>query len=182
MAQQPTVADLARLVVETAAGLPFNRLLGEQVEVDTPGRCTVTVPFREELTNHIGTIHALGQLAPAETAGAVAVGTALADLLAGGWVPVVAGVEARWRRPAVGGVRAAASVTEEQTASARAAAAAGERVRLQVPVEVTDERGEVVCTATYEYVLLSPTEVGERLGSGTAEASPAPAGDEGAAR
>jgi acyl-coenzyme A thioesterase PaaI-like protein len=135
--------------------LPFNRHLGVRVEHLEPGRCRTRLPADERLANHLGGVHAIAELAPVELAGALAVSSRLTGLLERGYVPVVGGLEVRYHAPAHGDLVAGAEVGEEVVGPALAAADAGERPRVEVTVEVTDDAGTVVTVAVLRFVYLA---------------------------
>jgi acyl-coenzyme A thioesterase PaaI-like protein len=150
--------DLADGLVQLGEGLPFNRHLGVVVDHVAPGVCRTRLPADERLANHLGGVHAIAELAPVELAGALAASTRLAPLLERGYVPVVGGLEVRYRAPAHGDLIATARVGEEVVAPALAAADAGERPRMEVTVEVTDAAGTVVTVAELRFVYLAMAE------------------------
>lgn len=129
-------ADVARGLAHVGESLPFNRHLGVVAGAVGAGRAEVRLPHDDRLANHIGTVHAIAELAPAEMAAATAASSRLGDLLADGWVPVVKHLAVTYVAPASGTLVAVAEVGQDETDRARAAAAAGERVALEVPVEV----------------------------------------------
>jgi acyl-coenzyme A thioesterase PaaI-like protein len=149
---------LAAGLVALGEGLAFNRHLGVEVASIEPGRCETVLPDDERLHNHLGGVHAIAELAPVELAGALAASTRLASLLARGYVPVVGGLEVRYRAPAAGRLLARAQVGEEAVAPALAAADAGQRPRVEVAVQVSAEDGTVVAEArlTFVYLAMGP--------------------------
>jgi acyl-coenzyme A thioesterase PaaI-like protein len=147
--------DLAAGLVQLGEGLPFNRHLGVVVDHLERGSCRTRLPADERLANHLDGVHAIAELAPVELAGALAASTRLAPLLERGYVPVVGGLEVRYRAPAHGDLVATARVGEEAVAPAIAAADAGERPRVEVTVEVTDAAGTVVTVAELRFVYLA---------------------------
>jgi acyl-coenzyme A thioesterase PaaI-like protein len=154
----PAGAELDGLVaglVQLGQQLPFNRHLGVVVDHVEPGRCRTRLPADERLANHLGGVHAIAELAPVELAGALAASTRLAALVERGYVPVVGGLEVRYRAPAHGDLFASATVGEEVVGPALAAADAGERPRVTVTVEVTDAAGSVVTVAELRFVYLA---------------------------
>jgi acyl-coenzyme A thioesterase PaaI-like protein len=155
MADGTQPEELAAGLVTLGEGLAFNRHLGVVVDHLEPGRCRTRLPADDRLTNHLGGVHAIAELAPVELAGALAASTRLAALLERGYVPVVGGLEVRYRAPADGELFATAEVGEEVVAPAIAAADAGERPRVQVTVEVADPTGAVVATAELRFVYLA---------------------------
>jgi acyl-coenzyme A thioesterase PaaI-like protein len=148
-------SELVAGLVQLGEQLPFNQHLGVRVDHIEPGRCRTRLPANDRLANHLGGVHAIAELAPVELAGALAASTRLAALLERGFVPVVGGLEVRYRAPAHGDLVASAEVGEEVVAPALAAADAGERPRVNVTVEVTDEAGTVVAIADLRFVYLA---------------------------
>jgi acyl-coenzyme A thioesterase PaaI-like protein len=146
---------LAAGLVRLGEELPFNRHLGVLVDHVEVGRCRTRLPANARLANHLGGVHAIAELAPVELAGALAASTRLAVLLQRGYVPVVGGLEVRYRAPAHGELVATAEVGEEVVAPALAAADAGERPRVAVTVEVTDAADTVVTIAELRFVYLT---------------------------
>jgi acyl-coenzyme A thioesterase PaaI-like protein len=142
-------------LVDLGEQLPFNRHLGVRIEHLEPGRCRTRLPADERLANHLGGVHAIAELAPVELAGALAASSRLTGLLERGYVPVVGGLEVRYRAPAHGDLFARAEVGEEVVGPAIAAADAGERPRVEVTVEVTDDVGTVVTVAVLRFVYLA---------------------------
>lgn len=134
-----------------AENLPFNAHLGVEVGAAGEGRGEVVLPDAEHLVNHVGTVHAVAELAAAEPAGAMAASSGVLDLVQQGYVPIVKSMSVRYVKPAKGELRATAELTDEDAASLRAAAGAGERVAVTLPIEVRDADG-VVAEVTAEYV------------------------------
>jgi acyl-coenzyme A thioesterase PaaI-like protein len=142
-------------LVALGVGLPFNRHLGVEVRHIEPGRCVTALPANEQFANHLGGVHAIAELAPVELAAALALSSRLTPLLRQGYVPVVGGLQVRYRAPAHGELLATAIVLPEVLATAEAAVAAGDRPRFEVEVEVTDGAGTVVAVAELRFVYLA---------------------------
>lgn len=149
------VAALLDGLRQTGEQLPFNRHLGVVIEDVEVGRCVTRLPADERLANHVGSVHAIAELAPVELAGAMASASRLAVLLERGMVPVVGRLEVRYTAPAHGDLRATAEVGEDAVGAALAALDEGHRPRVEVEVTVTDERGEVVAIAQLRFVFIS---------------------------
>ena len=133
--------------------LPFNRLIGLEASPADSG-FLVTLPAGPQYTNHLGTVHAAALLAVAE-AGA---GALLVRHLGyeSGSVPVVRRLDAKFRKPATGRVSARATVAADVVAGWSAELAARGRTLASVPVEVVDESGVVVLSATVDWFLARP--------------------------
>lgn len=135
-------------------GLPFNQHLGVEVVTIEPGRVTTRLPADDRVTNHLGGVHAIAELAPVELAGALAASSRLRSLLERGFVPVVGSLSVRYVAPAEGELTALGIVGDEAVAPAVAAADAGERPRVVADVEVTDSQGTTVVVAELTFVYL----------------------------
>lgn len=149
--------DLEQLLdglVELGETLAFNQRLGVRVRRLEVGRAETELPADEGLANHLGGVHAIAELAPVELAGALAASSRLHTLVSAGHVPVVGGLDVRYRAPASGRLVAVAEVGEEAVAPAWEALEQGHRPRLDVDVEVRDERDTVVLEATCRFVYL----------------------------
>lgn len=143
--------DVGTFMARIAETLPFNQLLEVTCRTVRAGYAEVVLPGDERMTNHLGSVHAVAELAPAEAAGGIAAASGLADLVREGWVPIAKRLEVDYRRLAKGEVVAICELPEELARSAREAAEAGERVGFVLPIDVRDAEGTVaeVCV---EYV------------------------------
>jgi acyl-coenzyme A thioesterase PaaI-like protein len=157
-APPPTGDALLDGMATLGTELPFNRHLGVSVVELAPGRAVTRLADDARLHNHLAGVHAIAELAPVELAGALAATGRLRVLLERGYVPVVAGLEVRYVAPARGALTAVASLGEEAVEPAVAALDAGERVRVEVDVEVTDGGGTVVAVATCRFAFLDAGE------------------------
>ena len=143
--------DPMAFLAQVAERLPFNAHLGVEVGTVEAGRGEVVLPALDHLTNHVGTVHAVAELAVAEPAGALAASSGVLDLVQQGYVPIVKSMSVRYVKPAKGELRATAQLDDEDAAALRKAAGAGERVAVSLPIEVRDADG-VVAEVTAEYV------------------------------
>jgi acyl-coenzyme A thioesterase PaaI-like protein len=148
-------------------GLPFNQHLGVEVQAIAPGRVTARLRADDRITNHLGGVHAIAELAPVELAGALAASSRLRTLLERGFVPVVGSLQVRYVAPATGELTAIGIVGEDVVAPAVAAADAGERPRVVADVEVTDEHGTTVAVAELTFVYLDMSAAGQDRSSVT---------------
>lgn len=160
----PAEDQLTDGLVELGNRLPFNQHLGVEVVEIAPGRCRTRLRADGRVSNHLGGVHAIAELAPVELAGALAASTRLRTLLERGYVPVVGSLSATYVAPAQGELVATGTVGEEVVAPALAAADAGHKPRAVATVEVTDPDGEVVATAELTFVYLDLAEVASTEG------------------
>jgi acyl-coenzyme A thioesterase PaaI-like protein len=137
--------------------LPFNRLVGLE-PADPDDGFLVHLPAGPQYANHLGTVHAVALLAVAEAGTGVFLLRHLGDPT--GFVPVVRRLEAKFRRPASGRVSARAAVPPAVVAGWAGEVAARGRLSAAVPVEVVDEAGAVVLSATVEWFIARAAEPG----------------------
>ncbi len=145
--------EFATSVATLAASLPLNRLLHLEPREVREGHAEVLLPARDEVRNHVGTVHAIAALAPAEMAAATAATSRLGDLVAAGYVPVVRSLSVRYLAGASGDVVAVADVEAAAAESARAAHAAGRRPSVEVAVALQDG-GVTVAEVTVDLVFV----------------------------
>lgn len=134
--------------------VPFNRVLGVQVETVEAERAVVVLSEAEERLNHVGTVHAAAQFGLGEAAsGSVVVGT-FSDLLEGGMVPLVTTATIRYRRGARGELRGIAHLPAAEQQRIRDDIAQVGRARFTVPVEVQATDGMLTSELEVEWILL----------------------------
>ncbi|MFW5933166.1 MAG: PaaI family thioesterase, partial [Actinomycetota bacterium] len=88
--------DVLDELVALGNDLPFNQHLGARVRSVGDGRATTVLASNEALTNHLGGVHAIAELAPVELAGAMAASSRLRPLVERGFVPVVGSLSVRY--------------------------------------------------------------------------------------
>jgi acyl-coenzyme A thioesterase PaaI-like protein len=129
--------------------VPFNRLVGlEPAPPDS--EFLVALPAGLQFTNHIGTVHAAALVAVAEAASGAFLVRELGDRAAG-FVPVVRRLEVKFKKPAVGRVSGRVTAPPDAASAWLAEATQRGRVLAAVPVEVVDDHGTVVLTASVEW-------------------------------
>ena len=135
--------------MHTVTDLPFNRLLNLQSAGDAAK--LLRLPAGGQYLNHLGTVHAGALLALAEAGS----GEFLLHALGGadGTVPVVRRLEAKFRKPANGAVTAAANVAQGALDELRAGLAGKGRALISVNVELHDESGAHVLSASVEWFI-----------------------------
>jgi acyl-coenzyme A thioesterase PaaI-like protein len=145
--------DAAHAMAKGAEGIPFNTWLGLETVVAEPGHFEVRLPWRDELGNHLGAVHAVPIVAPAEMASGCAVATAMANLLAEGFVPIAKSLRVRYRKIANGDLTAVCRVDAAVLEQAEAAARADGRADFEIPVSVDDAAGVQVAECTVEWAI-----------------------------
>lgn len=128
--------------------LPFNRLVGIEAAADAT---ELRLPSGEQYLNHLGTVHAGALLALAEAAS----GEFLLRHFGSseGFIPVVRRLESRFRKPAHGAVGSTASAATEALTQLDADLAAKGRALVSIGVELHDESGAHVLSATAEWFI-----------------------------
>lgn len=131
--------------------IPFNEFLGIE-------RCE---PAEESLfalhdspryVNHVNTVHASVQFALGEAASGEYLLRRFADLAEKETlVPLVRRSEVKYKKPAYGTIKAAASMEDDVVSQTLVALKEKGRAIIPVSVNVTDSRGNTTMTAVYEW-------------------------------
>jgi acyl-coenzyme A thioesterase PaaI-like protein len=127
------------------AEIPFNHFLGVRSE-----KSVVSLPADARYDNHIGTVHASAQFALAEAASGQWLLDTFADEI-GDYLAVVRHVDAKYRRPATGGLSAKTEVVAEDAERFRDTLARRGRAVIEVRVEVVGADSAVTLEATFEW-------------------------------
>lgn len=130
--------------------LPFNRHIGLELATVESGSL-VTLPAGEQYTNHLGTVHASALLAVVEAGSGAFLAAQLGTIA--GFVPVVRRLNAKFRKPAIGRVAARAILADAEVVRWTSELSKRGRVLAEIPIEVTDDAGEVVLSATVEWFI-----------------------------
>ena len=136
--------------------VPFNRVLGVQVESVEPERVTVILPESPERLNHVGTTHAAAQFGLGEATAGTMTLLAFSDLQRQGYAPVVTDATVSYRKPARGELRGEATLSAEEQARVRSEIAAGRRPRFAIEVRLSDQQGNTTTELRFEWALLVP--------------------------
>jgi acyl-coenzyme A thioesterase PaaI-like protein len=126
--------------------LPFNQFIGLQRSAE-PG--LLTLPAGPQYLNHLGTVHASALLALAEASSGEFLLRHLGHLE--GIIPVVRRLESKFRKPAHGSVTSTVTTSTDQLADVERDLAAKSRALISIAVELRDESGEHVLSATVEW-------------------------------
>ena len=126
--------------------LPFNALIGVGRGADG----ALALPSDPKYGNHLGTVHAGALLTLAEAASGDFL---LHEFGAVGFpvVPVVRRMEAKFRKPAQGAIRAVATLVPEAKTEFLATLTAKGRALVSVSVDVHDESGTHALSTTVEW-------------------------------
>ncbi|KAA9155664.1 DUF4442 domain-containing protein [Amycolatopsis acidicola] len=130
--------------------VPFGNHAGIEITGIAPERAVVEIPDEPHLRNHLNTVHAGAQFLAADIAGACAFVGAVAPALSTVDMLVLRTAGSAFRKPAIGRIRAVATVDERD---ARAIiAGGGGRFDLDGRAHLYDEKDVLVAKFTFEYV------------------------------
>jgi acyl-coenzyme A thioesterase PaaI-like protein len=106
----------------------------------------------EKYTNHLGTVAAAAQFSLAEFASGQWMINTFPDI-APNVIPVLRKSEVKFRKPALGRVRARALVNEETKTQFITELTQRKRALLTIPIELVNDDSEVVMSGTYEWFI-----------------------------
>ena len=141
--------DFDAIAKGMAMAVPFVGFLGIEITDISAGEATVRLPRRTELTNHVGSQHAGALFTAAETASGAAFVGAFAVRM-GDVTPLAKSAEIDYRKVASGPITASA-VLGVDAAEALAILDSEGKVEFPCEVELSDESGNVVATATVHW-------------------------------
>ena len=150
------MADLEMVRTIMTQAVPFNRVLALQFVAIEPERAEVVLPEAPERLNHVGTIHAAAQFGLGEAASGAMVMGAFADLQGQGYIPLAAGAQIAYRKPAKGDLRGVATLSTTEQARVRADIETNGKARFSVPVQLLDAQGVMTTEITVEWALIKP--------------------------
>lgn len=141
--------DLAALKSGLGNAIPFNSLLGLELEELEPGRAVVVLPEDERLNNHVGSQHAGALFSAGEWASGAAFVGGFAERL-GEVTPLAQSAEIEYTRIAKGPITATGRLGEDLDSVLATLEAEGV-VRFPVEVELTDADGQDVARMTVRW-------------------------------
>jgi len=128
--------------------LPFNSFVGIEANESGPA---LRLPAGDQYLNHLGTVHAGALLTLAEAASGEFLLRHFGE--SADVVPVVRRLEAKFRKPARGAVVAMASGNESALNDLKEDLAAKGRALVSLNVDLRDESGMAVMSATVEWFI-----------------------------
>lgn len=147
----PAAVDYEYLRAVSQDMVPFGRHVGTLITEVGPEQAVVEIPAVDHARNHMGTVHAGALFTAADIAGAAAfVGAAAARLYTVERL-VLRGGTASYRKPAVGRIRAIATVDQRELADI-VGAERSERFELGGKALLRDDNDVVVAKFTFDYV------------------------------
>ncbi len=141
--------DFDAIAKGMAMAVPFVGTLGLEITEVSAGEATVVLPRRGDLTNHVGSQHAGALFTVAETASGAAFVGAFAVRM-GDVTPLARSAEIDYLKVANGPITASAKLGVD-AAEALAILDAEGKVEFPCEVELSDEAGNVVATATVNW-------------------------------
>ncbi|WP_158269004.1 PaaI family thioesterase [Ensifer sp. NM-2] len=129
--------------------IPFNKLLGIELQEVGDGYGRAYLPRREDLLNHIGTVHATAIYGLAEAASGCAMAGAMAPFIAG-LKPIAASAKVDYLKAAKSNLTAIAK-TAEQPATLRKQLTCERKIRFAVDVEVFDAEDSHVASICVQW-------------------------------
>jgi thioesterase domain-containing protein len=148
-----TGADqLAEYTGLLASQVPILGAMGVTLVKMEPGVAVVEAP-QEPNVNHAGMFYAGSLFSLAEVLGGL---LPLVTWEMPGYVPIVADVQIRFRKPALGTIRASVELSEDEVARVRSEIAEGaKKVWFTLEASLTDGAGVEVASTVGKYVLLA---------------------------
>jgi uncharacterized protein (TIGR00369 family) len=141
--------DFDAIAKGMAMAVPFVSHLGLEITEVSAGEATVRLPRRSELTNHVGSQHAGALFTVAETASGAAFVGAFAVRM-GDVTPLARSAEIDFLKVANGPITASAKLGVD-AAEALATLESEGKVEFPCEVELTDQSGTLVATATVSW-------------------------------
>jgi acyl-coenzyme A thioesterase PaaI-like protein len=132
-----------------AADIPFVRCIG--IEQESEG---LSLGFKDNVMNHIETIHAGAQFALAETQSGIFLQTLFPEL-EGKVLPVLRDAQIRYKQPAMEKIIAFASTDDDAMEQFKVRFKKKGRGSLQVDVDVQDINGVLTAQATFTWFIQS---------------------------
>jgi uncharacterized protein (TIGR00369 family) len=141
--------DFDAIAKGMAMAVPFVGYLGLEITEVAAGEATVRLPRGKDLTNHVGSQHAGALFTVAETASGAAFVGAFAVRM-GDVTPLARSAEIEYLKIANGPITASAKLGVD-AAEALAILDAEGKVEFPCEVELSDESGDTVATATVSW-------------------------------
>jgi len=136
------------------AALPFNQHVGLEIDEARQGRAVGRLAVREQLHNHIGTLHAAAQFTLIEALSGAAAMSMLSDRLTE-VTPLVEAVEVRYLKLLKGDASGVATLTASASDISQSLEVQG-RARFDVAISLSDSQGLECTTAlAHWYVRLN---------------------------
>ncbi|MDP3856394.1 MAG: hotdog fold domain-containing protein [Stagnimonas sp.] len=133
-------AGPAKFTTQLCAMAPYFGSIAPSFNELAPSRASVDVPFRREITNHLGTVHAIALCNAAE----LVAGTMTDVSIPAGWQWIPKGMQVRYLAKVKSDFKAVADGSQVDWTT---------EGDLDVPVSITDQEGKQVFTAVVTMVV-----------------------------
>ncbi len=143
------MTDFDAIAQGMTQAVPFAGYLGLEITSVAPGEAVVVLPERAELTNHVASQHAGALFTVAETASGAAFVGAFAERM-GEVTPLARSADISYEKIAKGPIEARAKLAVP-AAEALATLDAEGKVEFPCEIELADESGAQVATATVHW-------------------------------
>lgn len=137
-------------VNSTLSAIPYLKPHGLRVTEQTDDRTNVIMPYRDQLTNHVGTLHASALFTIAETAAGLHATHVVPGNRA---IPLLRGATIEYTRRAQSDLTATARMKDGAAADVCAEFEAQGRADAEVEVEVSDADAKAVFKGTFDYAM-----------------------------
>ena len=128
--------------------IPFNKLI--EISDSNTDDHVLSLRFKDNMKNHLGTFHASAQFALAEACSGLSLQKHFSHL-ASSAVPVLRRSDVKFKRPAQSDIQAKASITTETKEKFELQFEKKGRATIAVPVEIMDQNGTITMSGTYEW-------------------------------
>lgn len=133
--------------------IPFNKFLGID-KCSAPDEGLLVLRESECYTNHLNTVHASAQFALGEAAsGEYLLRRFKAIVEKEALIPVVRKAEVKYKKAGKGEIRASAIIPADVADQAAVSIETRGRALIPVTVTISDSRGNITMTATYEWFI-----------------------------
>ena len=130
--------------------IPFNHFIG----ITSQQNCTLSLPFTDDMNNHIGTMHASAQFALGEACSGLALRHHFKHL-EGKAVPVLRKTETKFHHPAETDISARAEISEKAKERFLHQFERKGRAAITVSVMVVDSKGETTMSGNFTWFVAS---------------------------
>lgn len=128
--------------------IPFNQFI--EIKSNPDDDCVLSLTFKEEMKNHLGTFHASAQFALAEACSGYSLQKNFPHL-ENAVVPVLRKSEIKFKKPASSNIMAKGNISSEQKEQFERQFEKKGRASISVAVDIATQDGTVIMTGNYEW-------------------------------
>ncbi len=134
-------------------GIPFNQFLGIEIIGVEAEQVDLVLAQKPEYLNHVGTFHAAAQFALGEATSGTMLTASFLDIIRRRYVPLAAGANITYRRPASGNLRGTALLAKEEQEQIRHNLESNGKARFSIPVQLSNQDGRVVTEIRVDWII-----------------------------